>query len=115
MNSDCIFCRVARGETDSEVLHQDDQVVAFRDIAPQAPHHVLIIPRRHIATLDELGAADAPLAGHMIHTAARLARDLGVAGEGYRLVLNCNRHGGQTVFHLHLHLLAGRPMRWPPG
>ncbi len=115
MTQDCIFCRVARGETDSEVLHQDEHVVAFRDIAPQAPHHVLIIPRRHIATLDELGPEDAPLAGHMIHTAARLARDLGVAGEGYRLVFNCNRHGGQTVFHLHLHLLAGRPMHWPPG
>jgi histidine triad (HIT) family protein len=113
--TDCIFCRIAAGDFGTEFLYQDDQLVAFRDLRPQAPHHVLIIPRRHLATLDDLKPEDAPLVGRMVLAAAQVARDLGVAACGYRTLLNCNADGGQTVFHIHLHLLAGRPMGWPPG
>ena len=95
--------------------NEDDEVIAFRDIHPQAPHHVLIIPRQHIATVNDARQEDAALLGKLTLTAQRVANDLGIAEDGYRLVLNCNNHGGQTVFHIHLHLLAGRPMHWPPG
>ncbi len=110
---DCLFCKIASGDIDADIVHEDDEVVAFRDIAPQAPHHILVIPRRHIATINEVD--DAPLAGRLLTTARQIAADLGVAEDGYRLVMNCNAHGGQTVFHIHLHLLAGRQMGWPPG
>ncbi len=110
---DCLFCKIASGDIDADIVHEDDEVVAFRDIAPQAPHHILVIPRRHIATINEVD--DAPLAGRLLTTAWQIAADLGVAEDGYRLVMNCNAHGGQTVFHIHLHLLAGRQMGWPPG
>jgi histidine triad (HIT) family protein len=111
----CIFCKIADGEINSDIVFQDDDVVAFRDVNPQAPHHILIIPRRHIATLNDLDEDTTQLGGHLLYTASRVAKQLGFADDGYRLVINCNDHGGQTVFHVHLHLLAGRPMRWPPG
>ncbi len=111
--SDCLFCKMVAGEIKPDVVFEDDQVLAFRDLHPQAPLHVLVIPKRHIATLNELD--DAGLGGRLLQTAAQIAKDLGYADSGYRTVLNCNADGGQTVFHLHLHLLAGRPMRWPPG
>lgn len=113
--ADCLFCKIAAREIPADILHEDERFVAFRDIDPQAPTHVLIIPRRHIATLDDLTEADAALVGGMVLLASRLAAALGHAETGYRTVFNCNRDGGQTVFHIHLHLLAGRAMTWPPG
>ena len=111
----CLFCKLAKGEINSDIVYEDDEVIAFRDIHPQAPHHILVIPRRHIATVNDTDPEDTTLIGKLILTAQRVAKDLGVAEDGYRLVMNCNGHGGQTVFHVHLHLLAGRPMHWPPG
>ncbi len=111
----CIFCQIAEGKAPADLLHQDDEVVAFRDISPEAPEHILVIPREHIATLNELDEHHAMLAGRLLLTARRLARELGVAEQGYRLVTNCNGDGGQTVYHIHLHLLAGRALSWPPG
>ncbi len=112
---DCIFCKIVAGDVPADKLLENDHVIAFRDLNPQAPHHVLIIPRRHIATVNELSPADAALVGEMSLAAGQVARELGVADDGYRLVLNCNRNGGQTVFHIHMHLLAGRQLGWPPG
>ena len=112
---DCLFCKMAAGEIRPDVVYEDEQVLAFRDIAPQAPVHVLLIPKRHIVNLEAMEAGDAPLLAHVFTTAQRVARDLGIAADGYRLVNNCNRHGGQTVYHLHFHLLGGRHMTWPPG
>jgi len=111
----CLFCKLAKGEINSDIVFEDDDVIAFRDINPQAPHHILVIPRRHIATVNDANSEDAALIGKMTLAAQRVAKDLRVAEDGYRLVMNCNDHGGQTVFHVHLHLLAGRPMHWPPG
>ncbi len=111
----CLFCKLAKGELHSDIIFEDDEVIAFRDINPQAPHHILVIPRRHIATVNDANPEDAALIGKLTLTAQRVAKDLGVDVDGYRLVMNCNNHGGQTVFHVHLHLLAGRPMHWPPG
>jgi len=113
--SDCIFCKIAAGEIPAEKVYEDDQVVGFRDLNPQAPVHVLLIPRRHIATLNDLTEGDEALVGHLYHVAARIAADEGLAERGYRTVMNCNAEGGQTVFHIHLHLLGGRQMTWPPG
>ncbi len=113
--TDCIFCKIAAGEIPSEFVYEDDQVVGFRDLNPQAPTHVLLIPRRHIATLNELRPEDEALVGHLYTAAAEVARREGLAEAGYRTVINCNADGGQTVFHLHLHLLGGRRMSWPPG
>ncbi len=111
----CLFCKIASGELESDIVYQDETVVAFRDIHPQAPHHILVIPRKHIATVNDAQAEDSALIGKLVLTAQQVATELGVAIDGYRLVMNCNGHGGQTVFHIHLHLLAGRPMHWPPG
>ena len=111
----CLFCRIASGELPAKLIHQDDTLVAFHDIHPQAPVHVLIVPRRHIATLNEISAEDDELVGAMLRRASVIARDLGIATRGYRTVFDCNREAGQTVFHLHLHVLGGRPMHWPPG
>lgn len=113
--SDTIFGRIAAGEVPADILYQDEHLVAFRDLGPQAPTHVLIIPRKPIPTLDDLEDADAELAGRLLLAAARIARQLGISEAGYRVVINCNADGGQTVFHLHLHLLGGRPLHWPPG
>lgn len=111
--SDCLFCKMAAGEIKPDVVYQDERVLAFRDIRPQAPLHVLIIPKQHIATLNDI--EDAALAGHLLQTAANIAKQHRFDESGYRTVFNCNRHGGQEVYHLHLHLLAGRQMAWPPG
>ncbi|HUV75818.1 MAG TPA: histidine triad nucleotide-binding protein [Dehalococcoidales bacterium] len=104
----CIFCKIAAGEIPGEILYQDEEVIAFRDIEPLAPIHLLIIPRRHIPSLTHLSDTDAPLIGHMVIIANQLARDEGIAGSGYRLVINCGEHGGQIVTHLHMHLLGGK-------
>lgn len=110
-----IFEKIIAREIPAEIVYEDDNVVAFRDIDPQAPIHILIIPRKVIATSNDLGTEDEELVGHMVTTAARIARQEGIADSGYRLVINCNKDGGQAVYHLHLHLLGGRPMKWPPG
>lgn len=113
--ADCLFCRIATGQIPASIVYQDDRLMAFQDLNPQAPLHVLIIPRRHIATLNELTAGDDSLVGEMIRRAAAIAQEHGHADRGYRTLFNCNREAGQSVFHVHLHLLAGRPMAWPPG
>ena len=113
--SDCLFCGIAAKTVPARVAYEDDALVAFHDIRPQAPVHLVVIPRRHLDRVADLTEADAALVGQLIVAANRLAREQGVAESGYRLVINCNAHGGQTVFHLHLHVLGGRPMRWPPG
>jgi histidine triad (HIT) family protein len=112
---ECLFCKIVQGQIPVEVVGETDDLLAFRDINPQAPHHVLVIPKQHIPTVNDLEDAEAALVGRMAILARDLARDQGCDVAGYRLVLNCNRHGGQTVFHLHMHLLAGRSMSWPPG
>jgi histidine triad (HIT) family protein len=112
---ECLFCRIARREIPSRVVHEDDLCVAFEDIHPQAPMHTLVIPRRHIATLNDLDASDASLVGHMVLVARRLAVERGHGESGYRLVANCQAGAGQSVFHIHLHVLGGRPLAWPPG
>ncbi len=113
--SDTIFGKIIRREIPADIVHEDEQVLAFRDVNPQAPVHILIIPKKPIATLNDLQPEDEPLVGHLYTVAAKLAADLGFAESGYRTVMNCNADGGQTVFHIHLHLLAGRPLTWPPG
>ena len=113
--ADCLFCKIAAREIPGDIVHEDERLVAFSDINPQAPTHVLIIPRRHIATLNDLSPDDADLVGSMVHLAARIAAARGLAQAGYRTVFNCNAAAGQTVFHIHLHLLAGRDLTWPPG
>ncbi len=109
----CLFCKMVAGEIKPDVVFEDDTVLAFRDINPQAPVHLLIIPKRHIDTLNDLD--DTLLAGHLLQTAVKLAEQEGLAEDGYRTVFNCNRNGGQEVYHLHLHVLGGRQMEWPPG
>ncbi len=111
----CLFCRIIAGEVPGTFLYQDDRLVVLQDVNPQAPLHALVIPRRHIATLNDLGPEDDGLVGEMVRRAAIVAREQGVAESGFRAVLNCNREAGQTVFHIHLHLIGGRPMAWPPG
>ena len=113
--SDCLFCKIIAGEIPGKFVHQDEDVVAFSDINPQAPLHLLIVPRRHIATLNDLTPDDDALVGSMFRAAAALAAQHGYAERGYRTVFNVNREAGQTVFHIHLHLLAGRGLSWPPG
>ena len=115
MSDDCLFCNIANGEIPAKIVYEDDQVLAFEDVSPQAPCHLLIIPRRHISTLNDVVEGDEALLGRMITRAAQIARDHGHARDGYRTVFNCNRGAGQSVFHIHLHLLAGRNMTWPPG
>ena len=113
--AECIFCNIAEGKIPAEKVFEGKELIAFRDVNPQAPHHVLIIPRRHIESVNELKEEDASLVGEMILTAKEIAARLGVAQSGYRLVLNTNRAAGQAVFHIHLHLLGGRSFSWPPG
>ena len=112
---DCIFCRIAAGGIPANVLHQDEDLVAFRDIDPKAPVHVLVIPRRHVDSVNELESGDAGLVGRMVLVARSVAISEGIAEPGYRLVLNTGPDGGQSVGHLHLHLLGGRGLGWPPG
>jgi histidine triad (HIT) family protein len=111
--TDCLFCKMVAGDIKPDVVFEDENILAFRDIRPQAPVHILIIPKRHIATVNDLD--DALLAGQILQTAAKLAKQEGISEAGYRTVFNCNRKGGQDVYHLHLHLLGGRQMIWPPG
>ena len=113
MADDCLFCRIARGEIPATLVYETEDCLAFRDIDPKAPVHILVVPREHISSLNE--AADASLVGRLMLAAARIARQEGIAESGYRTVFNTNRDAGQTVFHLHLHLLGGRSMAWPPG
>lgn len=112
---DCLFCQIAAGTIPATIVHDDDQVMAFRDIAPRAPTHLLLIPRQHIDSALELTELDGPLLGRLFAVAADLARSEGIAAGGYRLVTNIGDWGGQTVDHLHLHLLGGRSLGWPPG
>lgn len=112
---DCLFCRIVDKSIPANVVYEDDLVVAFRDINPQAATHILIVPRRHIPTINDITVQDNSLIGHMVHTAKQLAADEGYSDSGFRLVFNCNEHGGQTVYHIHLHLIAGRQLGWPPG
>lgn len=112
--ADTIFGRIIRGEVPARIVHDDEFCLAFHDVAPQAPIHVLVIPKRPIESLADVTPADAPLLGHLLTVASRLAADLGL-GAGYRIVVNCGRDGGQSVDHLHVHLLGGRQLGWPPG
>ena len=112
---DCLFCKIIAGEIPGAIVYQDDRIVAFKDINPQAPMHLLVVPRQHIASLNDLSAADDGIVGEMIRRAAALAAEHGHAERGYRTVFNCNADAGQTVFHIHLHVLGGRRLGWPPG
>lgn len=113
--SDCLFCKIVAGQIPAKKAHEDELCVGFHDINPQAPTHLLFIPKKHLSTANDIAREERELVGHLTFTAAQVAKQLGVAEAGYRLVMNCNRDGGQTVFHLHLHLLAGRSLQWPPG
>jgi histidine triad (HIT) family protein len=113
--SDTLFGKIAAGEIPADIVYEDEDVVAFRDIGPQAPTHILVIPRKPIPTINDLEAEDAELIGKMFLAAKQIAAQEGIAEAGYRTVINCNAQAGQTVYHLHLHLLGGRPMQWPPG
>ncbi len=115
MAIDCLFCRIVADEIPSTRVFEDDELIAIRDIAPRAPTHILLIPRRHIASALDLTEADSPLVGHLFAVAADLARSEGIADGGYRLVSNVGQWGGQSVDHLHIHLMGGRPFDWPPG
>ncbi len=111
----CIFCKIANKEISSNIVYEDDKVIAFHDINPQAPFHILIVPKKHISTLLELKEEDKDLIGHIYLVINKIAKDLGFEDRGYRIVVNCKEEAGQTVFHLHFHVLAGRAMGWPPG
>jgi histidine triad (HIT) family protein len=115
MDTDTLFGKIIKREISADIVYEDDEVLAFRDINPQAPTHILIIPKRRIATLNDLRDEDAALAGRLVLVAKKLASDAGFAEDGYRLVMNCNEAAGQTVFHIHLHLMGGRSFGWPPG
>lgn len=113
--TDCIFCKIISGDIPGDIVYQDDDVLAFRDLNPQAPTHVLVIPKKHISTINDIQPEDAELVGKMFLAAQQVAKDEGIAEQGYRTVMNCNAGAGQTVFHIHLHVLGGRGMTWPPG
>jgi len=112
---DCLFCKILKGQIPASIVYEDERLIAFKDINPQAPLHALIVPKRHIASLNELTAEDDELVGEMVRRAAALANQQGYAERGFRTVFNTNAEAGQTVFHIHLHLLAGRGLTWPPG
>lgn len=111
----CLFCNIATKKIDTKLIHEDDHAVAFHDIAPQAPHHILIIPKKHIATINDFSEDDTFLIGHLMQIAKKIAKDLDLAEDGFRVLMNCNKNGGQAVYHVHFHLLGGRQMGWPPG
>ncbi len=113
--SDCLFCKMVSGEIKPDIVYEDNAVIAFRDVNPQAPVHVLVIPREHISTLNELQPEHSELVGKLFQAARQVAQQEGISDRGYRTVMNCNAEAGQTVFHIHLHLLGGRVMGWPPG
>lgn len=111
----CLFCKIVEKKIPATIFYEDDQILVFADIEPRAPVHQLLIPKQHIASLNEIDETAISLMGHLYLTAAAMAKKLGIAETGYRVVTNCNEAGGQTVYHLHLHLLGGRAMQWPPG
>lgn len=115
MSTDCLFCKIAAGDIPAKMVYSDDRLVVFEDIDPQAPQHLLIVPRKHIRTVLDLTTADNELIGHVYQLAGKLAHDLGFSEDGFRLVTNCNSAGGQVIWHIHFHLLGGRDMEWPPG
>ena len=113
--TDCLFCKMASGEIKPDIVFEDDDVLAFRDINPQAPTHVLIIPKKHIASINDIQSEDEALVGKLYKAAKTIAKQEGFSEKGYRVVMNCGEDAGQTVFHIHLHLLGGRQLTWPPG
>ena len=113
--NECLFCKMVSGVIPCDKVHENEYVLAFRDIDPKAPTHILIIPKKHITTLNEINENDQDLLGELLLTAKKIAKDEGINTSGYRTVFNCNSDGGQTIFHIHMHLLGGRPMAWPPG
>jgi histidine triad (HIT) family protein len=113
--SDCIFCKIANHKVQARIVFENDRVIAFHDLFPAAPVHLLIIPKAHYSTLNDVPADQADLLGELMTTAVQLAKELNLADDGYRLVMNCNGNGGQSVYHIHLHLLGGRKLTWPPG
>jgi histidine triad (HIT) family protein len=113
--ADCLFCGIAEGKVKGQIVYQDESVIAFRDVTPRAPVHILIIPRKHLAGMLDIEAEDSTVVGHIFEVAAQLARDQGVADSGFRVVVNSGPDAGQSVLHLHYHLLGGRQMSWPPG
>jgi histidine triad (HIT) family protein len=115
MSSDCLFCKIIKREIPGSIVYEDDRVLAFNDINPQAPTHVLVVPKRHIASINDLTDDDDGMIGELARRAAAIAKERGIADGGYRLVFNTNRDAGQSVFHIHLHVLGGRSMQWPPG
>ena len=115
VEADCLFCGIVAGEIPADLVYESEDVVAFRDISPQAPTHVLVIPRKHISTINDLEDEDQKLIGSMFLAAKQIAEDEGISERGYRAVMNCNEGAGQSVFHIHLHVLGGRNLSWPPG
>ena len=113
--TDCIFCKIANHEVNARIVFENERVVAFHDLFPAAPAHLLVIPKQHYATLNDVPASEAALLGELMTTATHLARENGFDEDGYRVVMNCNGNGGQSVYHIHLHVLAGRKLSWPPG
>lgn len=112
---DCVFCRIVKREIPSKILYEDDLVLAFEDIDPQSPIHILVIPKKHYSTILHMNENDKELIGHIFMVIKKIAKQKGFDEKGFRVVMNCNSHGGQTVFHIHFHILAGRQMHWPPG
>ena len=112
---DCLFCKILNGDIPADIVYESDSAIAFRDVSPQAPTHVLVIPRKHIATINDLGEDDQEIVGSLYLAAKDIARAEGLSDEGYRAVMNCNEGAGQSVFHIHLHVLGGRTLSWPPG
>jgi histidine triad (HIT) family protein len=115
MKENCLFCKIIRGEIDSKIIFENQSVLAFNDINPQAPIHILVIPKVHISTLNDIQSSQIELVGEMVKVSTLIAKDLKIAKNGYRTIFNCNQDAGQTVFHIHLHLLGGRTLNWPPG
>lgn len=113
--ADCLFCKIVKREIPASIVYEDERIVAFNDINPQAPTHVLVVPKRHIATLNDLSAGEDQLVGELVRRGAAIAKERGISAGGFRTVFNTNREAGQTVFHIHLHLIGGRTMHWPPG
>jgi histidine triad (HIT) family protein len=113
--SDCLFCKIRDGVIQGDIVFEDDYVLAFNDVNPQAPVHVLIIPKKHISTVNDVSADDQDIMGKLFSAAKAIASQQGISDDGYRLVVNCNKQAGQVVFHIHMHMLAGRKMTWPPG
>ncbi len=115
MSGDCLFCKMVKGEIKPDVVYEDEHVLAFRDINPQGPTHILVIPKEHIPTINDLEDRHAEVMGRLFLAAKKVAESEGIAESGYRTVINCNKHGGQEVYHIHLHVIGGRQMTWPPG